>query len=92
MTDVDESIEAEVLRMWADAGLRPASAQDDFFDLGGQSIILVRFLANVFDRYGVEAPIDALVEQDLTAAHAAEVIRHAQRAQAQLGGVPAGEG
>src|SRR4051794_37777239 len=76
-----DNIETTVLRMWTDLGLRVTSTDDDFFDLGGQSLTLVRFIAAVHDAYGVEAPIDALLERDLTVAHAADVIRATQLAE-----------
>ena len=69
---------AEVIDLWTEIGLRPASPDDDFFVLGGQSLTLVRFLALVHERYGVELPIDALFASDLTARVAADAIVNAQ--------------
>jgi acyl carrier protein len=70
--------EAAVLGMWTELGLHPDSADDDFFDLGGHSLTLVRFLARVQDAYGVELPVDRLFDADLTAAAAARLIAEAQ--------------
>ena len=74
--------EAEVIRIWTELGLRPLGPADDFFDLGGQSLTLVRFLARVQDSYGVELPVDTLFETDLTVASAAEAVRQARLAAA----------
>jgi len=70
--------EAAVARMWTELGLRPTTAEDDFFDLGGESLVLVGFLARVQDELGVELPVDELFEEDLTVAAAARVIARAQ--------------
>ena len=77
---LEYELETAVIRMWTDLGLRPTSASDDFFVLGGQSLTLVRFLARVQDSYGIELPIDALFEADLTVAAAATAIRRGQLA------------
>lgn len=70
--------EATVLRIWNEIGLRPGSAEDDFFAAGGQSLTLVRFLARVQETFGVELPVDRLFDTDLTAAVAARLITQAQ--------------
>ena len=70
--------EALVLRMWTELGLPATSADDDFFALGGQSLTLVAFLALVQDTLGVEVPVDALFETDLTVAAAARAVDQAQ--------------
>jgi acyl carrier protein len=67
--------EAAVAAMWADLlGVEPRSVRDDFFELGGQSLTMVRFLARVQEAYGVEVPIDVLFAGDFTVAEAARVI------------------
>lgn len=73
-----DDLEAAVIQIWTEFGLRPTAATDDFFALGGQSLQLVRFLAVVQERFGVELPIDALFESDLTVAVAAAAIRRGQ--------------
>jgi acyl carrier protein len=70
--------EAAVLRMWTDLGIRPSSADQDFFDLGGRSLTLIRFLARVQEEYGVELPVDRLFEADLTVPAAAAAIEETQ--------------
>jgi hypothetical protein len=73
-----DATEAAVLRIWTDLGLRPTSVDDDFFVLGGQSLTLVSFVARVQETMGVEVPVDALFDGDLTVAAAARVIDRAQ--------------
>ncbi|GAA1737673.1 acyl carrier protein [Luedemannella helvata] len=73
----EQEAEAAVTRIWTEIGLRPTGPDDDFFDLGGQSLNLVQFLARVHDRYGVELPVDLLFEADLTVASAAGHLREA---------------
>lgn len=73
-----DPIEAEVMRIWAEIGLRPASLDDDFFAIGGQSLTLVRFLARVQETFGVELPVDRLFDTDLTVAVAARLITQVQ--------------
>ncbi|MEU7870107.1 phosphopantetheine-binding protein [Dactylosporangium sp. NPDC049140] len=74
--------EAAVARIWTGLGLRPTSAGDDFFDLGGESLTLVGFLARVQHEMGLELPVDELFEEDLTVAFAARVIDKARMAAA----------
>ncbi|MEU4512803.1 phosphopantetheine-binding protein [Nonomuraea wenchangensis] len=52
----------------------PRSLADDFFALGAQSLTVVRFLAEVQDRWGVELPVDELFAGDFTVAAAARLI------------------
>ncbi|GAA0240784.1 phosphopantetheine-binding protein [Cryptosporangium japonicum] len=73
-----DATESTVARIWTDLGLRPTSADDDFFALGGQSLTLVRFLARVREELGLELPVDALFETDLTVRAAANVVTTAR--------------
>jgi hypothetical protein len=67
--------ETQVLRWWSDIlPAAPASAHDDFFDLGGQSLHLVQFLQRVYDRYRVELAVDELFGEPFTAARSALAI------------------
>jgi acyl carrier protein len=74
--------EAAVARIWTELGLKPASAEDEFFDLGGESLVLVGFLARVQHEMGLELPVDELFEEDLTVAAAARAIDRARLAAA----------
>jgi len=81
MTDVlkgADATEALVARIWTELGLAPTSVRDEFFALGGQSLTLVRFLARVQDELGLELPVDALFETDLTVAAVAQAVTTAQ--------------
>jgi hypothetical protein len=73
-----DTTEAAVLRIWAGRGLPATSVDADYFVLGGQSLTLVAFLARVQETMGVEVPVDALFETDLTVAAAARAITQAQ--------------
>jgi acyl carrier protein len=67
--------QATVAAMWTELlGVSPASADDDFFALGGQSLAMVQFLARVQENYGIELPIDLLFGGDFTVAEAAAAI------------------
>jgi acyl carrier protein len=76
--DAPDATAAIVLRIWTELGLPARSLDDDFFELGGQSLTLVAFLARVQDTLGVEVPVDALFETDLTVAAAARAITQVQ--------------
>ncbi|MEV0390936.1 phosphopantetheine-binding protein [Nonomuraea sp. NPDC050643] len=52
----------------------PRSLADDFFALGAQSLTVVRFLATVQERYGVELPVDELFAAEFTVSAAARLI------------------
>jgi putative heme iron utilization protein len=80
MTTQPDDLEGTVARIWTDLGLRPSGPADDFFVLGGQSLTLVKFLTVVQRDLGVEVPIEALFEADLTVAAAAAAIRRAPAA------------
>ncbi|MEU8271625.1 phosphopantetheine-binding protein [Sphaerisporangium sp. NPDC049002] len=67
--------ETAVAAMWAELlGVTPGSVDDDFFELGGQSLTMVRFLARVQETYGIELPVDLLFTGDFTIAEAARAI------------------
>ncbi|GAA3194218.1 phosphopantetheine-binding protein [Actinocorallia longicatena] len=67
--------EAAVTRLWAELlEAEPKSRDADFFELGGQSLTLLRFVARVQDAYGVELPVEMLFAEDLTVAVAARAI------------------
>lgn len=74
--------EATVLRMWTDLGLHPTGLDDDFFDLGGQSLTLVRFLAVAQEHFGLELPVHELFTEDLTITAVAAALQRAELARA----------
>ena len=68
-------LEKEVMRLWSEIlGVEVASADQDFFELGGQSLAMVQFLAMVEHEFGVELPVEVLFVEGLTVAQAARVI------------------
>lgn len=67
--------EAVVLQWWAELlPTTPTSVDDDFFDLGGESLHLVRFLQRVYDSYGLELLVTELFAEPFTAARTAALI------------------
>lgn len=68
-------VEEGIARLWADAlGKQPPSFDADFFDVGGTSLALVRFLGGVQDTYGVELPMDQLFTGGFSVSYAAAAV------------------
>jgi acyl carrier protein len=60
--------EAALSTLWAEVlGLDRVGIQDDFIELGGDSLYAVQILARVWDLFGVEIPLLALLEQPTVA-------------------------
>lgn len=58
-----DGIERELADMWCELlGLSEVSVRDDFFDLGGQSLVAVRIFNRIRKRYGVSLPLSTLFE------------------------------
>ncbi|MFC6564099.1 acyl carrier protein [Actinoplanes utahensis] len=76
--------EEAVLAMWA--GILPHSPGPgvDFFDAGGQSLHLVQFLQQVYQRYRVDLEVTELFAEEFTARRAAAVIARAMEADAEV--------
>ena len=75
--DGDGTTEAGLTRIFAAAlGLRPADvpADEDFFDLGGDSLRAVRVVLDIGRDFGVDLPVSALIETP-TVATLAPVVR-----------------
>ncbi|NUT40209.1 MAG: acyl carrier protein [Thermoactinospora sp.] len=73
--------ENAVLRLWSEIlGVEVTSADQDFYDLGGQSLAMVQFVAMVESEFGVELPIEVLFAEGLTAAEAALAIEAGAKA------------
>ncbi|MFZ6027940.1 MAG: phosphopantetheine-binding protein [Chloroflexota bacterium] len=57
--------EAKLAEIWADLlDIEPVGVQDDFFALGGHSILVAQFLARVYDAFQVEFPVDVSFDDD----------------------------
>ncbi len=67
--------ELSVMRMWADLlGFEPGSITDSLLDLGGNSLLLVQFMARVHADLRVELPIDILFMSAFTVEQVAQEI------------------
>lgn len=72
----DDPTEARVAALWAELlEFPPTSVHDNFHELGGHSLALVRFAVRVRDEFGVELPVDALFTDAFTVADIARTIR-----------------
>ena len=72
----DDPVEAAVARIWTELlDFPPTSVDDDFYALGGDSLLVVRFARRVLDEFGVELPLDDLFTEDFTIAETARRIR-----------------
>ncbi len=57
------SVAQELTAIWRDVlGVTPLRSDDDFLDLGGQSIAFGQLAARIMDTFGVEVPLQRLFE------------------------------
>jgi acyl carrier protein len=67
-------LEARIARLWQEVlGAQRVGAEDDFFDLGGNSLVAVQLIAQVRTEFGVRVPMQALFEGATVARMAARV-------------------
>jgi len=76
------SLEDKLIRIWTEVlGVAPSSASDDFFDLGGNSLVAVGLIGTVREAFGVRLPMRILFEAPTVAGLAAQI----RRMQAEQG-------
>lgn len=70
-----DEIEAQLTQIWESVlGTRPIGTQDNFFDLGGHSVLAVRLMNRIAEFFGNELPIATLL-QAATVEQLAAIIR-----------------
>jgi thioesterase domain-containing protein/acyl carrier protein len=69
--------EAELIAIWEKVlNTRPIRPNDDFFDLGGQSLLALRLMAEIENTIGVELPLASLLDSPTVRAQADLVRKH----------------
>src|SRR5690606_4423295 len=68
--------QVELAAIWSDLlGVAVSRASDDFFELGGNSLLATRLAFLAADRFGVDLPVRAVYDRRGLAALAAEIDR-----------------
>lgn len=67
--------EQKILQIWSEVLQRPCSSvNDNFFDLGGHSLLVVLLLMRIRETFDVELPVDVVYSGDLTVASLARAV------------------
>jgi FkbH-like protein len=75
LMDSGDPVEQAVAAMWAQLLEHPpVSVHDDFYQLGGDSLMALKFAARVRDEYGLELPVEVLFTDTFTVATMARAI------------------
>ncbi|HEV7508323.1 MAG TPA: amino acid adenylation domain-containing protein [Thermoanaerobaculia bacterium] len=67
------SLEEAMAGIWEEVGLSPAGIHDDFFDLGGHSLLGTLVISRVIETFGVELPLQSLFANPTVASFTARV-------------------
>ena len=68
-------MEAKLTKIWEDLlGINPAGIRDDFFKLGGSSLLAVKLFAEIHKQFGRELPLSILL-QGATVEYMADILR-----------------
>lgn len=72
-----DALEEQILRVWEDFfPMRPLGVRDNFFDIGGSSLLAARLLSRVRELFGADLPL-ALFLHEATVEHLARILRDA---------------
>jgi acyl carrier protein len=78
--------EQMIAEMWSELlGVERISSDEQFFDIGGHSLRLVQFMVRVRETFGVELPMQTLINGSFTIADAAQLIERCRIEQADEG-------
>jgi amino acid adenylation domain-containing protein len=70
-----DNLETQLIEIWSEIlGVRPSSIKDDFYDLGGNSLLAVRLFAQIARVFGIDLPISLLLKSS-TIEQLAEILR-----------------
>ena len=70
-----DSLEPELVQIWEEVmNIRPIGVTDNFFDIGGHSLLAVRLMALIQQQFGRELPLSILF-QGGTVEHLATILR-----------------
>jgi malonyl CoA-acyl carrier protein transacylase len=87
-----DSIERAIAAIWEDLlGVSGVGRDEDFFDLGGTSLVAARMLALIARRYGRRLPLSILIDAP-TVATLATVVRDAEAETPSLVDIQRGDG
>jgi phthiocerol/phenolphthiocerol synthesis type-I polyketide synthase E len=88
MSDVQSDIEQTVLRVWREVlGVEDAGPDDDFFDLGGDSLVATRLVARLREELDTALPLLAVFDNPTVTELALELEQARDDAASRPGGI-----
>lgn len=82
--------EQTLAALWSDViGVQPIGVHDDFFVLGGHSLMVTDLLSRIRDAFGIELPLSAAFMHTFTVAELATRVALAQIGRAERGEINA---